>query len=57
LIVNGDAWMKMIKSRALTSHTYNEEVTKAILQDIFESYYAEFTTLKKTLTKYLATNA
>jgi nucleotidyltransferase substrate binding protein (TIGR01987 family) len=25
LIENGDAWMRMIQSRALTSHTYNKE--------------------------------
>jgi nucleotidyltransferase substrate binding protein (TIGR01987 family) len=34
LITNGDIWMKMIKSRSLTSHTYNEEITKEIMQDI-----------------------
>ncbi len=56
LIINGDVWMKMIKSRSLTSHTYNEEVTKEILKDIFESYYAEFVTLKETLAEYLDTN-
>ena len=56
LIINGDVWMKMIKSRSLTSHTYNEAVTKEILKDIFENYYAEFVTLKKTLTEYLDTN-
>ena len=56
LIINGDVWMKMIKSRSLTSHTYNEAVTKEILKDIFENYYAEFVALKKTLTEYLDTN-
>ena len=56
LIVNGEVWMKMIKSRSLTSHTYNEEVTKEVLQDIFENYYAEFVSLKQTLTEYLNSN-
>lgn len=56
LIINGDVWMKMIKSRSLTSHTYNEAVTKEILKDIFENYYVEFVALKKTLTEYLDTN-
>ncbi|MGM0600201.1 MAG: nucleotidyltransferase substrate binding protein, partial [Candidatus Rifleibacteriota bacterium] len=30
LLKNGQIWMNMIKSRNLTSHTYNEEVAKAI---------------------------
>jgi nucleotidyltransferase substrate binding protein (TIGR01987 family) len=54
MIVNGDAWMAMIKSRALTSHTYNEEVTKEVLRDIADCYYSEFVTLKKNLSEYLA---
>ena len=56
LILNGDVWMKMIKSRALTSHTYNEDVTKEILQDIIGQYHAEFVSLKKTLIEYLNAN-
>ena len=56
MIVNGDTWMKMIKSRSLTSHTYNEDVTKEILQDIVHEYYAEFTALKTTLVDYLKNN-
>ncbi len=56
LIVNGEIWMKMIKSRALTSHTYNEEVTSEILQDIVDQYYAEFVALKKTLIEYQVDN-
>ena len=56
LIVDGDIWMKMIKSRSLTSHTYNEEVTKEILRDIIDNYYAQFVGLKKTLTEYLDKN-
>jgi len=56
MIKNGDIWLNMIKSRALTSHTYNEDVTKAILNDIIEKYYSEFTSLKTTLDKYLIEN-
>lgn len=56
LIENGEVWMKMIKSRALTSHTYNEEVTKEVLQDIVSHYYVEFVTLKKTLIEYQTDN-
>lgn len=56
LIADGDIWMKMIKSRSLTSHTYNEAVTKEILRDIIDHYYDQFVTLKKTLTEYLEQN-
>lgn len=53
LIVNGEAWMDMIKSRQLTSHTYNEDVAEQIFEDIVKKYYSEFTALKKTLTQHL----
>lgn len=42
LIENGDLWMKMIKSRILTSHTYNEELASEISEAIFNDYYHEF---------------
>ena len=42
LIENGDLWMKMIKSRTLTSHTYNEELVSEISEAIFNNYYQEF---------------
>jgi nucleotidyltransferase substrate binding protein (TIGR01987 family) len=46
LIENGDIWMKMIKSRALTSHTYNEDTAQEIAEDIFDYYYNEFLKLQ-----------
>jgi nucleotidyltransferase substrate binding protein (TIGR01987 family) len=49
LVVNGDLWMQMVKSRALTSHTYNEDIFAAVFKDIVELYYAEFVALKETL--------
>lgn len=42
LIANGEAWMNMIESRNMTSHTYNEETAAAILSAILRSYYPEF---------------
>lgn len=42
LIENGDAWMDMIQSRNLTSHTYNRDIAQKIVQAILENYYAEF---------------
>lgn len=53
LIANGEAWMDMIRSRQLTSHTYDEEVSAKVLEDIVEKYYPEFIALKETLTRYL----
>ncbi|MEN8166404.1 MAG: nucleotidyltransferase substrate binding protein [Pseudomonadota bacterium] len=31
---DGEAWMDMIQSRKMTSHTYNEDTAKAIVSDI-----------------------
>ncbi|MDO9264481.1 MAG: nucleotidyltransferase substrate binding protein [Desulfosalsimonadaceae bacterium] len=42
LIENGETWMKMIKSRTLTAHTYNEDVASEILKAVFDHYYPEF---------------
>jgi len=46
LIENGETWMDMIKSRSLTSHTYNEDVAEIIAADIVNRYFSEFVTLK-----------
>lgn len=48
LIVNGEIWMKMIKSRTLTSHTYNENTADEIATDICNIYYNEFLKLKES---------
>ncbi|MFW6348473.1 MAG: nucleotidyltransferase substrate binding protein [Cyclonatronaceae bacterium] len=42
LISNGEVWMDMIKSRNLTSHTYNEDTAQQIFFDIIERYYPAF---------------
>lgn len=52
LIANGDVWLKMIKSRGLTVHTYNEEITQQILEEIFHQYYPEFVALRDRLTRH-----
>lgn len=41
LIENGDIWMDMIKSRMLTSHTYNEETAKQVVEAIINIYAGE----------------
>ena len=48
LIVNGEIWMQMIKSRTLTSHTYNENTADEIATDIRNIYYNEFFKLQET---------
>lgn len=42
LIENGEAWMEMIKSRNLTTHTYDERTADQITSAILSSYVAEF---------------
>ncbi len=42
LIVNGEAWMDMIRSRNLTSHTYDEATAAQITSAIRNTYFAEF---------------
>lgn len=41
--------MSMVKSRSLTSHTYNEDTAKEIAKTVTESYYKEFIYLKERL--------
>ena len=50
LIENGEAWMEMIKSRNLTSHTYNEDIAKSIADAICRFYFSEFQRLLEKLT-------
>jgi len=53
LIDDGEQWMEMIKSRNLSSHTYNEGTAKGLLKIIpeyfieFEKLIAKFTALKE----------
>ncbi len=49
LIKNGEVWMDMIKSRNLSSHTYNNTRMIVILDKIIEIYLNEFLTLETTL--------
>lgn len=49
LLANGEIWMEMIRSRSLTSHTYNEEVATAIAGAIRDVYLVEFERLLDVL--------
>ncbi|MBM3130135.1 MAG: nucleotidyltransferase [Chloroflexi bacterium] len=46
LIVDGETWMDMLKSRTLTSHTYNEDLAEKIAAAITKHYFSEFVTLR-----------
>lgn len=50
---DGKIWMEMIDDRNLTSHTYNEEVTRKIITAITDDYYDAFMDLRKKLTSFL----
>lgn len=39
LISDGEVWMEMVKSRNLTSHTYNQETAESIEEDVITTYY------------------
>lgn len=49
LIGNGETWMNMIESRNQTSHTYNEDVAKAIVKAIRDAYFGELDALLNRL--------
>jgi nucleotidyltransferase substrate binding protein (TIGR01987 family) len=49
LIENGEAWMNMIQSRNLTSHTYDEVVAAEIASAIRTTYFTEFESLQSKL--------
>jgi nucleotidyltransferase substrate binding protein (TIGR01987 family) len=42
LVADGDVWMEMIKSRNLTSHTYNKGIADQIVENILKVYITEF---------------
>ena len=49
LIADGDNWMKMIKSRIASLHTYNLEIAQQINQDIHDIYFQLFIELKEKM--------
>lgn len=49
LISDGETWMNMIKSRNESAHTYNEETTKKIAEEIINHYYPAFVGLQQKL--------
>lgn len=49
LIKDGETWMQMIKSRNMTSHTYDESTADDIIMLIKDSYFQEFQSLRATM--------
>ena len=49
LLDEGDVWMAMIKDRNQTSHTYNPEVAKVIVENIVLQFFPAFLSLEKKL--------
>lgn len=53
LIDDGEAWMRMIQDRNLTSHTYNRSTADAIASQIVARYLPCFQQLRSTLQQRL----
>ncbi len=53
LIENGELWMKMIESRILTSHSYNQETADEVVKVILMIYFSLFTELHNTMSELL----
>ena len=53
LITDGEAWMAMIQSRNISSHTYDERTADLLVNAIIGSYYAQFVALQTEMKKYL----
>lgn len=51
LIEDGEAWMKMIETRNLTSHTYNSETASSVMKDIVTQFHPAFERLHRTFNR------
>jgi len=49
LVSSGDVWMEMIKSRNLTSHTYNLKIADDIAKKALGEYFAAFVELSQRM--------
>lgn len=49
LILDGASWMEMIKSRNLTSHTYNQSVADDIIEKVQKNYLKSFEDFEQTI--------
>ncbi len=51
IIEKGEVWMEMIQARNLTSHTYDEEMAKELIQRVVNTYYQAFKELLERFKK------
>lgn len=54
LIDNGEVWMRMIASRALSSHTYNRSTADSIATAVIADYLREFRSLRERMSTLAA---
>ena len=54
LIRDGDGWMAMIRSRNLSSHTYQAATARAIRDDVEKRYHGLFEEFAKTMSELAA---
>ena len=50
-LVTNENLIKAVKSRQITSHSYNEETAAEIYRDVFDKYYDAFKELENSLQK------
>jgi len=50
LITHGEDWMKMIEARNKTSHTYDHNIAREVVEDILERFYPAFESMAKKFT-------
>ena len=53
LISDGDIWLDMIKSRNVTSHIYDDNEVKVILETILSTYFPVFIAFEIKMNSYL----
>jgi len=51
MITDGENWMEMIRSRNLTSHTYNQETADEIVEDTVNIFHDLFLQLESKMTE------
>lgn len=49
MISHGEGWMEMVKSRNMTSHTYNQEIADEISGKVISEYFELFQEFNSTL--------
>ncbi|MDE6537603.1 MAG: nucleotidyltransferase substrate binding protein [Muribaculaceae bacterium] len=53
-LISDPSWMDSIQTRNITSHTYDEDITNTIFEEIIKVYYPLMITLRETMNKIKA---